>query len=75
MTTKTKDSELELQPLYWTQAQVCQITGLSMSTVSRAIRKGDLVPLRVGFNTRFTKETLAAWIEKKNAQVSSVEAP
>lgn len=57
------DLENELAPLT-TVAKVVKATGLSLSTINRALARGDLKCTRIGRAVRIPRSEVRAWLAR-----------
>lgn len=60
-----------ITPILYNIEQVSEMTGLSISTLRRAVARGELAPTRFGTTLRFTRDALDAWISSSTAAPSS----
>ena len=56
------------QPLLLTEAQACEATQLSRSTLRRLMAQGAIRPVRIGRSLRFTAEELARFVADLQTQ-------
>jgi excisionase family DNA binding protein len=64
MLNKAKETNTAELPKCYSVAQLCERTGLSRATVSRALNCGDLEHYRMGSRVLIPELAAVAWLER-----------